>query len=225
MDLTQVMRIREEMERAQARRLQPHFIASFFLEAFRLLGGSIREREPRRYEIAHVPAVIRNRDRLIGTGEAVLTRYERICFDKELINVPGKPLAAFVCPGHPLLDSTIDIILERYRDLLRRGTILVDPNDRGENARALVYLEHSIQDARLDLSGEHRVVSKRMQFVEIDSEGIARNVGYAPYLDYRRPAKKNGRRLSLCSRRQGSARILKIKHSLMQSKTLCPSIF
>ena len=33
----------------------------------------------------------------------------------------GKPLAAFVCPGHPLLDSTIDLILEQYRDVMRRG--------------------------------------------------------------------------------------------------------
>jgi len=85
------------------------------------LGGSVREREARRYEVVHVPAIIRNRDRLIGTGEAVLTRYERICFEKELISVPGKPVAAFVSPGHPLLDATIDIILERYREMLKRG--------------------------------------------------------------------------------------------------------
>jgi superfamily II DNA or RNA helicase len=193
MDVTKVMHIREEMERAQARRLQPHFIASFFLAAFKLLGGNVREREPKRYEISHVPAVIRNRDRLIGTGEAVLTRYERICFEKELISVPGKPLAAFVCPGHPLLDATIDIILERYRDLLKNGAVLVDTHDPGDKARALVYLEHSIQDGRKDRSGEYRVVSKRMQFVEIGSQGETHNVGYAPYLDYR-PATEDERR-------------------------------
>src|SRR5438876_65868 len=34
MDASRVYRIREEMERAQARRLQPHYIESFFLEAF-----------------------------------------------------------------------------------------------------------------------------------------------------------------------------------------------
>ena len=185
MDLSKVMRIKEEMERAQARRLQPHFIASFFLEAFRHLGGSVREREAKRYEINHVPAVIRNRDRLIGTGEAVLTRYERICFEKDQISLPGKPVAAFVCPGHPLLDATIDIILERYRALLKSGAVLIDTNDPGEDVRALVYLEHSIQDARTDRTGEYRVVSKRLQFVEIGSGGEARNVGYAPYLDYR----------------------------------------
>ncbi len=39
MDVTRVREIREEMERAEARRLQPHFIASFFIESFTLLGG------------------------------------------------------------------------------------------------------------------------------------------------------------------------------------------
>lgn len=39
MDISKVMAIKEEMERAEARRLQPHYIASFFIEAFKLLGG------------------------------------------------------------------------------------------------------------------------------------------------------------------------------------------
>ena len=51
MDPAQIHRIREDMERAEARRLQPHFIESFFLKAFRNLGGTIKEREPKRYEI------------------------------------------------------------------------------------------------------------------------------------------------------------------------------
>ncbi|HEX9594469.1 MAG TPA: helicase-related protein, partial [bacterium] len=56
MDSTRVARIREEMERAEARRLQPHYIESFFLAAFKRLGGTARQREARRYEITHVPA-------------------------------------------------------------------------------------------------------------------------------------------------------------------------
>src|ERR1035441_5052922 len=121
MDASQVQRIREDMERAEARRLQPHFIESFFLEAFQILGGSIKEREPRRYEITNVPALARQRARLIGTGEPVLGKYERITFEKSLRAVPGQPLAAFVCPGQPLLGATIDLILERNRDLFKRG--------------------------------------------------------------------------------------------------------
>ena len=185
MDASQVQKIREDMERAEARRLQPHFIESFFLEAFRILGGSIKEREPRRFEITHVPALIRQRDRLIGTGEPVLGKYERITFEKSLRAVPGQPLATFVCPGQPLLGATIDLVLERNRDLLKRGTVLIDPDDPGEAVRALFYLEHTIQDGRTDKAGNRRVVSRQLQFVETDATGSTRNAGYAPYLDYR----------------------------------------
>ena len=185
MDVTRVRAIREDMERAEARRLQPHYIAAFFLEAFKLLGGSIREREPKRYEITNVPSVIRTRDRAIGRGDPVMTRYERITFEKAEISVPGKPLAAFLCPGHPLLESTIDLMIERNRDLLKRGAVLVDETDMGQEVRTLVYLEHAIQDARMDRTGNRRVVSKQMQFVEIDSQGSTTAAGYAPYLNYR----------------------------------------
>jgi hypothetical protein len=185
MDVSRVQRIREDMERADARRLQPHYIESFFLEAFKNLGGAAKQREPRRYEVTHVPAPVRNRDRLIGTGEPVLPRYERIAFEKSLVAPQGLPLAAFVCPGHPLLDSVIDLTLERHRDLLKRGAILVDERDSGTQPRVLFYLEHSIQDAGITRTGERRVVSKRMLYVELNEDGSTRHVHYAPYLDYR----------------------------------------
>ena len=185
MDASNVQRIREDMERADARRLQPHYIESFFQEAFKRLGGTAKQREARRYEISHVPAPVRNRDRLIGIGEPVLPRYERIAFDKSLVAPQGQPLAAFVCPGHPLLDAVIDLTLERNRDLLKRGTVLVDERDPGTSPRVLFYLEHAIQDAGFTRSGERHVVSKRVLYVEQDSAGVTRHVQYAPYLDYR----------------------------------------
>ncbi len=185
MDASRVQRVREDMERAEARRLQPHYIESFFLEAFQRLGGTAKQREPRRYEVTHVPAPVRNRDRLIGIGEPVLPRYERIAFEKALIAPQGQPLAAFVCPGHPLLDAAIDLTLERHRDLMRRGSVLVDERDSSDQPRVLFYLDHAIQDASSTRTGERRVISKRMLYVELDAAGNARHLGYAPYLDYR----------------------------------------
>ena len=185
MDASRVRRIREDMVRAEARRLQPHYVESFFREAFQRLGGAARQREVRRYEITHVPALVRNRDRLIGLGEPVLPRYERIAFEKSLVAPQGQPLAAFVCPGHPLLDAVIDLTLERHRDLLKRGAVLVDEGDEGDKPRVLFYLEHAIQDASLTRSGDRRIVSKRMLYVELDADGVTRHVHYAPYLDYR----------------------------------------
>ena len=185
MDVSRVQRIREDMERAEARRLQPHYVASFFLEAFKRLGGTAKQREPRRFEVTNVPAPVRNRDRLIGIGDPVLPRYERIAFEKSLLAPAGQVPAAFVCPGHPLLDAVLDLTLERNRDLLRRGTILVDDSDPGTKPRVLFFLEHAIQDGSNTKSGDRRVISKRVLYLEIDDAGDARHLNYAPYLDYR----------------------------------------
>ena len=202
MDVVRVRQVREDMERATARRLQPHFIAAFFLEALKRLGGDCFQREPRRYEIKHVPPEIRKRIPRSDVGRTgaspvptiheqvtrtpILKRYERVVFEKELINVPGMPPATLICPGHPLLDVTIDLILEQHRDLLKQGTMLVDPNDSSEDVRVLFYLEHSIQDASIDNStGKRRVISRQMQFVELDGQETMHAAGYAPFLDYR----------------------------------------
>lgn len=185
MDIRKVQEVRREMERAEARRLQPHYIASFFIEAFTRLGGTIRERESKRYEITRVPASVKMRDRQIGVGSPVLHKYERVTFHKDKIAVKGKPIADLICPGHPLLDATVDLVLEQNRDLLKQGGVMVDENDFGEEIRALFYLESRVYDARK--SGENRqtVASRELTFVEIDSEGNKRAAGYAPYLDYR----------------------------------------
>ncbi|MDW8215785.1 MAG: RNA helicase, partial [Roseiflexaceae bacterium] len=185
MDASRVMRVREQMERAEAHRLQPHYVESFFLEAFHRLGGRFHQQEPRRYEIKHVPALVRQRARQIGFGDAVPSRYERVVFEKALIDLPGKPPAAFLCPGHPLLDAVLDLTLERHRDLLKQGAVLVDERDLSTAPRVLFFLEHAIQDASLLPSGERRTISRRMLFVELDQHGNARYLQYAPYLDYR----------------------------------------
>ncbi len=185
MDVGRVRQIREEMERAEARRLQPHFIASFFFEAFKRLGGRWYEREPHRYEITHVPAVLRQRGALAQGRTSVLPRYERIVFEKERLRVTGKPQAVLLCPGYPLLDALLAHLLEQQRDLLTQGAILVDPTDQSQAVRVLFLLEHTIQDASTDVSGARRVVSRQLHFLELDEQGVLHPAGPAPFLDYR----------------------------------------
>jgi len=186
MDTSRVWQMKETMGQADTRRLGPHFIASFFMEAFAQFRGEIKEHEPHRYEIS-VPPVIRRHDRAVGRGSSVRPAYKRITFEKGLISVPGKPLAEFVCPGHPLLDAIIGLVLKEHSDLLRRGTILIDPGDPSDQPRVMVYLEHVVQDARPNKAGNPREVSRRMQFVETNIQGTPKAVGYAPCLDYRPP--------------------------------------
>ena len=192
MDLSCIQAIREDMDRAHARRLQPHFILSFFLEAFERLGGKIERREEGRFEVTHVPAVIRERDRRIGLGAPVQKRYERICFDKRFVE--EQPRALLVCPGNPLLDATIDLVLEQFSDLLKRGAILVDDDDIGSSPRLLFFLEHAVADGRRLPSGAYQTVSQRLLFIEATQAGDFRDAGPAPCLDYR-PLREDERAL------------------------------
>ena len=222
----EVGRIREEMERAEARRLQPHYIESFFLQAFRHLGGSVHRREAGRYEITRVPGPIRRREPRAGCVGPVLERYERICFEKSKIagagatgpgmgsdpglgsgmvsnpgsrpdmgvspdsssnpNLgpsadpdpdpgasPGPPAAVCLSPGHPLLDATVDLVLERYRGVLAEGAVLVDESDEGgesETIRALFHFEIAVRDGHERRPGHPRIVSRELRFVEVDAD-------------------------------------------------------
>lgn len=177
--------VKEEMEKAEARRLQPYFVRSFFLQAFTSLGGAAHPREAGRFEIAHVPVAIRERDRRI-TGrnrreyEPVLKRYDRVCFERDAIqplDKPGQTRAVLMHPGHPLMLSISDLIIEQHANLLRQGAILVDSTDDGMEPWLLFLLTHEVK------SGDGMVLSKRMQFVRVAPDGQATFAGWAPHLD------------------------------------------
>ncbi len=177
--------IRHRMEEAEARRLQPHHLRSFFLAVFDRLGGRLREREPGRYQVLNVPARIRSRDRQSGRGEPVLHSYERITFDRDLMRCDGHPDAELVAPGHPLLDMAIEVLAADVGDVLREGAVLVDERDSSGTPRVLVFIEHDVADARPSSSSAHTVVSRRFEYVELPLDGEPRAGGLAPYLDYR----------------------------------------
>ena len=185
MNADRLFAVKEEMEKAEARRLQPYFVRAFFLKALDALGGAAHPREAGRFEITHVPATIRERDRRI-TGrnrrehEPVVRRYERICFERQAIqplDKPGLARAVLMHPGHPLMLSMSDMILEQHTNLLRQGAVLIDPADEGLDPSLLFLLTHEIK------SGDGTVLSKRLQFVRVGADGKAVFAGWAPHLD------------------------------------------
>jgi superfamily II DNA or RNA helicase len=178
-----VEKVRLEMERAEAQRLQPHHIESFFIEAFKKLGGRIKKREEGRYEVTHIPVQIRSRDREIGRGAPLQKKMERICFNKDHIN--QQPVAEFVCPGHPLLEAVISIIREKYGSLMKLGAVMIDESDASTSPLAVFLLEHSIVDGRKTSKGEQQIVSQRLQFASIGEKGTVSNCGIAPHLNLR----------------------------------------
>jgi superfamily II DNA or RNA helicase len=187
MDAERLYAVKEEMEKAEARKLQPYFIRAFFRQAFARLGGELKPREPGRYEITHVPAIIRERDRQITgrdrrNADPVLRRYERVCFEKQFVRLTDRasaPMASLLHPGHPLMQAVTDLTLEAYRSTLKRGAVLVDPTDMGLTPRVCFIIDHAVKEG----ADPSRIVSRRLQFVEIDAAGRAVNAGWAPHLD------------------------------------------
>jgi len=187
MDEKRLFAVKEEMEKAEARKLQPFFIHAFFKQAFSALGGELRHREQGRYEITNVPAIIRERDRQITgrdrrNADPVLRRYERVCFEKQYVRLTdrvGAPMASLLHPGHPLMQSVTDIVLEQHRNKLKQGAVLVDPSDMGVAPKVMFIIDHSVKEG----ADPNRVASRRMQFVEIDASGQTINAGWAPHLD------------------------------------------
>jgi len=187
MDETRLFKVKEDLEKAEARKFQPYFIRSFFARAFKQLDGKLVQREKGRFEIRHVPAIIRERDRsLMTTGRRCMTpvqpSYERVCFEKEyvrLIDRPAAPMAGLIHPGHPLMRAVVDITVENAQNKLKQGSILLDPNDGGITPKIMFVLDHTIRDG---VEGG-LTISRRMQFVSLDETGNAYNAGWAPHLD------------------------------------------
>src|SRR5690606_5760359 len=114
----------------------------------------------------------------------VLKKYERICFEKGLVRVTGKPMADLIHPNHPLMAATTDLVLSAHRNKLKQGAILVDPNDDGIDPKIMFMVDHSVREASQESGdGKPVVASRRLQFVEIDQAGKAIHAGWAPHLD------------------------------------------
>ncbi len=182
LDATRIRDIRDEMERAQARKLQPGFVQAFFVSAFADLGGRIVERESGRWEITRVPANLRSLDVEALVGGPISRTYERVVFERDLRTAEGKPGADLIAPGHPLLGAVIADTLAKRGSALRSGTVLIDPDDPGTEPHLIVALEHAITDGT---GGGRREVSRRHQFVDIGPDADIGDPGPAPYLDYR----------------------------------------
>ena len=186
---TDVRAIREDMERAEAQKLEPHFIASFFLAALKRLGGVALEREPGRYQLVAVPRKVVDAARGLYSVSAVLDEYERVCFDRALASVHGAPQAEFVYPGHPLLDALIHVALDEWGGALTEGAILVDDADWDAEPRSLFFVETALHDGRPSGAAGRgkQPLSIDLRFVELTADGDPRRAGLAPYLDYRAP--------------------------------------
>lgn len=201
-----LLRMQRWMEEARARRLQPHYIEWAFRHAFERLGGRLARRERGRYEISHVPAIIRT----VTKYGPVATRYERVTFELDRVNVDGRPRADLLAPGHPLHDAVAELTINQLRPALERGTILVSPEV--EEPHLLVGVVEEIVD------GTGASIARRFGYAYVDAEGRVTPAGPAPYLDCvaapRTPAVVAATKLAWLNDAEARARTWIIGHQL-----------
>lgn len=175
-----VRQVREQMEQARERKLQPGYIAAFFLSAFAKLGGAARGRERGRWELPHVPQQIRHEAARLNRHAPVANAYERVTFDSGYVHIGAKsPDALLVAPGSPLLDAVVELIIQRYGSTLERGTVFVDSTDtQPDRATLMVAAEQTITDRR------DATVSRHFDYLQMDENQKPAFSAAPPYLDY-----------------------------------------
>lgn len=162
--------LKRQMDEANARRLQPHFIEAAFKQEFAEFGGRMPRREPDRFEITRVPQSLIDEAR-----GPVASKYERVTFKLDSVNTGAPPNAALLAPGHPLHDVVTNKTIERHRDALDRGATLVSPNV--EEPKLLVGVLQVVADAT------EENVAQRFRYVFVGADGSVEDAGPAPYLD------------------------------------------
>lgn len=176
--------VRERMEKARERRLQPGYISAFFIPAFERLGGRIRRREKGRYEITRVPSRVVDAARRLNRLAPVAERYERVTFELTRKHPDGLAEAALIAPGHPLLHAVIETTAEDLGDSLQRGTVFVDRRTEQSAEPILMFsVEQRIENTAVDAD----TVSHHFDYPVLEQDGTITITAVPPYLDYDAP--------------------------------------
>ncbi len=178
LNVEDVRRVRADIERANAMRLQPHYIRIFFARTLDDLGGHLASNRDRTWRIRKVPLALRVSS-ATGTRRPLAERYDSLAFDKADIADPGR--TDLVCVGHPLLDAAVEETLAKHKGVLDMGTVLVDDASRTLGPRLMLAFALSL------VNGGGQELKRFLYYVEVERGHEPVVFGQAPYIDYRPP--------------------------------------
>ena len=185
-----LLQVKQKMDEAEAKRLQPCYVSAFFENAFRFLNGTYMPKEKGRFQIKQIPITLRNYQAETRSGlkirDIIPRSYERVCFDKDRIDLSTEikkyPRAEFLHPGHPLMQAIIAKTLESCQDVINLGAILVDDlDDLTDKPRILSLVDLGAKES----NAEQRYAARQMLFLTTNCEGKVVDAGPAPHLDLR----------------------------------------
>ncbi|MBO2926451.1 helicase-related protein [Metapseudomonas otitidis] len=171
--------LKDKLTAAASNLPSPEFVCSFLGRALTYLGGEMSAMNDGYFQIPTVPAAIREYDRLNGERQPpVLRRYERIRFDRKPVSGRSAQTAEVAHPGHPLVRTCANMLLERLRPCLERGSVFVDTDETEGKPGVLIVLEHSIHR---DL--HQPPISRRIQLIRCGRNGNVSELSWSDALE------------------------------------------
>jgi virulence-associated protein VapD len=178
--------IARRMNEAKSRRLAPGFVAGFFQEAFKDLGGVLQTKEPERYKIANVPSSLSKLSRQDQSIGDLSSQYERVTFRPENVELAGAPDAELVAPGAPLMNAVVRAILDKHGFNLAQGAIFLDENTvESDDSRLLVCLTQEL----VNNFDQTKPIERLVTFVEVSKSGDVQFHDTPPFFDLLLPEK------------------------------------
>lgn len=166
--------LRDQMDAARARKLQPHYIAQFFRRALEYHGGRYIPKTKGTAAVRRLPRSVLDWAR--GHAVPVADRYDRVTFEPAVADADDR--AELVTPGHPMFDALVDLTASQLRETLETGTVLVDPTDEGTTPWMLAATELEVKD------GTGTAQHREFAYTRLNPDLSVEDAGMAPYLDF-----------------------------------------
>ena len=108
-------RLREDLKRSEANRLEPEYTQRFFARAVEELGGKLEPRRDGTFGLTLPYELVKERN--------LSRHWKRVTFDPK-----AKFDAELLAPGHPVFDAVLEAIIEKARPELLKGATFSSPH-------------------------------------------------------------------------------------------------
>ena len=140
-------RIKELFEKAKENRLIPEYVEEFFKKAFTKAGGSYHIKKDGFISIETIPFELKS---IAQKQNITLDKYPKATFDKD--KAFKNPDAEFISFGHPLLETLIDWVHQRFLNNLQKGAMFENPD--GKYNGIIWLFEGEVKDGKRETAGK-----------------------------------------------------------------------
>jgi len=165
------------LEKSQAKKLQPYFIQEFFTAAFERLNGTMINFNNGLYNISNVPPQLQlHASNMIDNVFPIQHEYENVCFDKNFIKQKNGGIAELLHTDHPLVKAVINMTKINTRSDLKNSSIFLDPTDISDQHYILFVIEHS-------LHSNTKTLSNKLFFLKFNKNGFSSNLEWSSHIN------------------------------------------